>query len=142
MQTSARNQLAGTIAEIVDGAVNTEIGIDIGAGRTFVAQITRSSAERLALAKGAKVVALIKSSWVMLGVGAEEPRVSARNRLRGDVSAILEGAVNSEVAVRLAGGGAIVATVTKESVASLDLQVGSAVWAIVKATSAIIALPD
>lgn len=142
MRTSARNQLPGTVVDILDGAVNAEVGIDIGSGRTFVTQITRSSAERLGLAKGSKVVALIKSSWVMLGVGAEEPRVSARNRLRGDVAAILEGAVNSEVAVRLAGGGTIVSMVTKESVASLGLRVGSPVWAIVKATSAIIALPD
>ena len=71
IEISARNQLRGTIAEIRADGVMAEVIIRIG-DQDLVAIITRSSAERLGLAKGDEVLAVIKSTEVM--VAKESPR--------------------------------------------------------------------
>ena len=59
--------------------------------------------------------------------------VSARNVFKGKISALVDGAVNAEVEIALAGGDKLVAIVTEGSVKSLDLAVGKDVVAYVKA---------
>jgi len=66
-------------------------------------------------------------------------KISARNILKGKVTKIIPGAVNSEVIVELSGGAQIVSVITKESVASLGLAVGKEVYAVVKASNVMIA---
>jgi molybdopterin-binding protein len=66
VEISARNQFSGTVKSIVTGGVMAEITIDIGNGQEIVSVITKTSAERLALAQGVQVTALIKSSEVLL----------------------------------------------------------------------------
>jgi len=65
IEISARNQLRGTIAEIRADGVMAEVIIRIG-DQDLVAIITRSSAERLGLAKGDDVLAVVKSTEVMV----------------------------------------------------------------------------
>ena len=67
MRTSARNQLSGTVSGVTIGAVMAEIVVDIG-GQQVVAAITKDSAERLGLADGSSVTAIIKATDVMIGV--------------------------------------------------------------------------
>lgn len=140
MKISARNQLPGTVTALREGSVNAEIDVELVGGARVVAQVTLPSVAQLGLAVGAPVVALVKSSWVVLGVGESEPRISTRNRLRATVTAIVAGAVNSEVGIRLAGGESMVATVTNESVAELGLVEGCTAWALFKASSVILAV--
>lgn len=59
--------------------------------------------------------------------------VSARNVFKGQISALVDGAVNAEVELTLAGGDKIVAIVTEGSVQSLGLAVGKEAIAYVKA---------
>lgn len=59
--------------------------------------------------------------------------VSARNAFKGQITAIVNGAVNAKVELTLAGGDKIVAIVTEESVKSLGLAVGKDAIAYVKA---------
>jgi molybdopterin-binding protein len=66
METSARNQLAGTVLSVSLGAVMAEVTIDVN-GATVVAAITKESAERLELAEGQSVVAIVKAADVMIG---------------------------------------------------------------------------
>ncbi len=66
-------------------------------------------------------------------------KTSARNTLPGVVESVTDGAVNSEVAIRLDAGPAIVAIVTRESVAELALAPGRAAMALVKASFVILA---
>jgi molybdate transport system regulatory protein len=68
METSARNQLKGTVTSVTIGAVMAEVVVDIG-GAQVVAAITKESAERLGLATGNAVTAVIKATDVMIGVG-------------------------------------------------------------------------
>jgi molybdate transport system regulatory protein len=66
MKTSARNQLQGTVTAVSLGAVMAEVVLDVG-GATVVAAITKESAERLGLAVGRSVTAIIKATDVMIG---------------------------------------------------------------------------
>ena len=68
METSARNQLNGSVTSVTVGAVMAEVVVDIG-GAQVVAAITKESAERLGLAAGMSVTAIIKATDVMVGVG-------------------------------------------------------------------------
>ncbi|HZZ69849.1 MAG TPA: TOBE domain-containing protein [Phenylobacterium sp.] len=68
LRTSARNQIAGRVASREDGAVNSEIAVDIGGGKTLTATITLESAKALAIAVGEPIVALIKAPHVILAV--------------------------------------------------------------------------
>lgn len=65
--------------------------------------------------------------------------ISARNVLKGTVKAVHHGAVNSEVTVELPGGAEIVSIITKSSAQSLGLEVGSSVYAVIKASNVMIA---
>ena len=69
METSARNQLEGTVLSVSLGAVMAEVTIDVN-GATIVAAITKESAERLGLAKGQAVGALVKATDVMIGIAS------------------------------------------------------------------------
>ena len=67
-------------------------------------------------------------------------KISARNVLKGKVKQLTEGAVNTEVVVELAGGEEVVSIITKGSAESLGLEVGKEIFAIVKASSVMIAV--
>ena len=69
MELSARNQLAGTVRSVKLGEVMAEVLVDVG-GQELVAVITRGSAERLGLAEGKPVTAIIKSTEVLLATDA------------------------------------------------------------------------
>ncbi len=139
MRISARNILAGEVVEVVKGAVNAEVTIALkGSSTTITAVITNSSVDSLGLARGKTAYAVIKASEVMIGKGLETARLSARNILPGTIGKLLDGAVNSEVAVALAGGPEIVASITRQSVAALDLKVGDHVSAVIKASNVLV----
>jgi molybdate transport system regulatory protein len=140
MRTSARNALRGQVKSVVDGAVNAEVVVDIGQGLEVVAVITRRSVADLGLASGADVVALVKSSFVILVAGDAPIRASARNRMPGTVISLDDGAVNSEVALELADGKTLVATITRGSAEALGLKVGDRATALVKASHVILAV--
>jgi molybdopterin-binding protein len=67
-------------------------------------------------------------------------KISARNMLKGTVKQIIPGAINCEVIIRTAGGEEIVSVITKESVESLGLKEGKAVYAVIKASSVMVAV--
>jgi molybdate transport system regulatory protein len=92
----------------------------------------------LGLEEGKQAYGIIKASEVIVGKGVDGTKLSARNVLAGEVTSLLDGAVNSEVAIGLTGGAAVVASITKESVHTLGLQVGDRVSAIVKASNVMI----
>lgn len=142
MQSSARNQFFGRITQIKLGAVNAEVVIGLSGGDELVAIVTNESVKGLNLAVGSEVYALIKASWVIVTTGDAKLRTSARNRLCGTVTRCQEGAVNGEVVIELAGGKSVAAIVTNESIKSLDLRVGVAACALIKASHIILAVSD
>jgi molybdate transport system regulatory protein len=138
MKISARNVLEGTVHDVTKGAVNAEITIVLAGGEHIVSIITNPSVDSLGLAAGKPAYAIIKASDVIIGKGVGGARLSARNVLSGEVTAVLDGAVNSEVVIRLTGGTTVVSSITKESVHALELRQGDKVSAIVKAPNVLI----
>lgn len=65
---SASNLICGTVQRVVDGAVNSEVHLDIGNGNILSAIITLASSARLALREGDHACALFKASSVIIGV--------------------------------------------------------------------------
>ena len=68
MNISARNVLRGRVKQLENGAVNTEVVVELANGEEIVSIITKESAERLGLAQGKQVHAVIKASDVMIAV--------------------------------------------------------------------------
>lgn len=66
-------------------------------------------------------------------------KISARNQLRGTITAIKEGAVEAQITLDV-GGQEIVSVVTMDAVASLGLTVGSSAIALIKADSVMLAI--
>jgi molybdopterin-binding protein len=67
VKLSARNQLAGTVRSINEGAAVANVELDV-AGQRVVASITVEAAHELGLSEGTEVVAVIKASDVILAV--------------------------------------------------------------------------
>ncbi|MGO4380998.1 TOBE domain-containing protein [Pseudoduganella sp. RAF19] len=141
MKTSARNQFAGKVARVKQGAVNDEVELEIPGGERIVAIVTHDSTESLGLKVGAEAFALVKASSIILVSEDSDARFSARNRLKGEITRITTGAVNSEVIIGLNGGGAIAAIITNESCSSMGLAPGGTATAIFKASSVIVGVP-
>jgi molybdopterin-binding protein len=67
-------------------------------------------------------------------------KISARNLLSGKVKKIIPGAVNAEIIIELPGGLEIVSVITMSSMTALDLKEGKQVYAVIKASSVMVAI--
>lgn len=70
VRLSARNQLSGTVAMVRQGAVNSEVIVDLPGGGSIAAIVTQDSADALGLAPGVPALAVFDASSVILGVVA------------------------------------------------------------------------
>ena len=68
MKLSARNQFKGTVVEILEGAVNGIVKVDIGGGNIISSTISMSSIRELGLEVGKEAYAVIKATSVMIGI--------------------------------------------------------------------------
>jgi molybdopterin-binding protein len=66
MKLSARNQIPGTITEVIKGQTTGHVHIDIGHGITVHASITNEAIDDLDLKPGDAAIAVIKASDVMV----------------------------------------------------------------------------
>jgi molybdopterin-binding protein len=65
MSISIRNKFPGTVREIKKGGVVAEVVVDAG-GLTVVSVITNDAVDEMKLKVGDKVIALVKSTSVMI----------------------------------------------------------------------------
>ena len=138
MKISARNKFEGTISAVNAGPISTEVVLDLTGGDKLVAVVTSESAKRLGLAAGKRAAAFVKAPSVTLVTDAGNYRFSARNQFAGQVSQLIKGGVNSEVAIRLPSGNVVSAIVTNEAVAELQLASGKPATALIKASQVIL----
>jgi molybdate transport system regulatory protein len=68
IKLSARNQLKGIVSSVLSGAVNDEVKINLNAGKTLVATITKQSAEEMKIEKGIEIWAIFKASQVIIAI--------------------------------------------------------------------------
>ncbi len=67
-------------------------------------------------------------------------KVSTRNQLKGSVSSIIKGAVNSEVVLKISEGSSITSIITNGAVEKLGLKEGGEATALIKASNVIIGI--
>lgn len=145
VRTSARNQFVGMVAALHPGRLSAEVIIALDAHTRIAASVTRDSARGLGLAVGAPVLALVKASSVLLGVGGSVGggvRTSARNHLAGSVSRVAAGPISAEVTLALPEGRTVTAGITRESLDRLGLSKGKPAFALFKASSVILMALD
>ncbi|WP_028534571.1 TOBE domain-containing protein [Paludibacterium yongneupense] len=142
MKTSARNQFFGTVRRLTLGAINDEVEIELKGGDRLVAVITHESTERLGIRVGGEAIALVKAPWIIVMTDDAGVKLSARNRLAGEVVALAPGAVNTEVTIKLAGGTTVSAIITSQSATELGLAVGKSASAVFKASHIIVGVPE
>lgn len=68
IRLSARNRMGGTVSRVQEGAVNSEVVVDLGQGDHITAIVTSEAVGELGLKQGSPVTALFKASHVILGV--------------------------------------------------------------------------
>ncbi|HEK25188.1 MAG TPA: LysR family transcriptional regulator [Hydrogenobaculum sp.] len=140
MKLSARNQLLGKVSSVERGQTVSEVVISIRNGATVKSVITTEAVDSLDLKPGKDVVAIIKSSDVMLGVGKEVEKLplSVRNILKGTVKQVVESDVNSMVKVDIGAELTISSVITTESLKELGIKEESSVYVIIKASNVMI----
>jgi molybdate transport system regulatory protein len=136
MKTSARNTFSGSIKSLTKGAVNAEVVLSLQGNDEITAIITNGSVDNMELAVGKSAFAMVKSSFII--VSSEPVNTSARNQLCGTVERVVDGAVNAEIVIKLAGGNLITAMITEGSTQSMGFKVGDKACAIIKASHVII----
>ncbi|MGZ4994915.1 MAG: TOBE domain-containing protein, partial [Methylobacter sp.] len=97
MKTSARNQFSGVIKEVIIGAVNAEVVVELNESESIVAAVTKESVETLGIKPGISAIALVKAPQIIVVSDFDGYKISARNQLSGKISEIIPGAVNSEI---------------------------------------------
>jgi molybdate transport system regulatory protein len=136
LQTSARNQLFGTVVSNDAQQVVQHLLIQLADGVTQLnVALTQRSADRLQLAAGKEVLVLIKAPWIRISRDAAQDD----NQLAATVSAIEHGEQMSEVLMKLASGETLCATLSNDQLQQLRLQPGDAVIASFNAEHAIVA---
>jgi molybdate transport system regulatory protein len=68
MKLSTRNKLAGTVSEVTAGEAMAVVKVALEGGDIITSSITREAAEDLGLETGKRVIVLIKSTDVGIGV--------------------------------------------------------------------------
>ena len=137
MQISARNQIAGIVELISNGTVNAEVYIKLKSGYTMISVITNTAANNLDLKLGDEVVAIFKSSTVLITTDITL-NISARNKFQGMVDSINQGEINSELIIDIGNGDKIASIITTNSIEKLGIIKGSQVSAIIKASDVMI----
>ena len=69
-------------------------------------------------------------------------KLSARNLLKGTIVEVKKGQTTSHVRIDIGGGNVLTASITNESVDDLKLAKGKTAYAVIKATSVMVAIDD
>ena len=69
-------------------------------------------------------------------------KLSARNILKGKIVEVTKGQTTAHVRLDIGGGNVITASITNESVDELKLKKGEHAYAVIKATSVMVAIDD
>ena len=137
MKTSARNEIKGTITEIVKGQINSEVVLSVSDKVTLKSVITNDSVDEMELVVGETIYAIIKAPLVI--VAKDKPtRISTRNIIETKVIEVKKGIVNGELKLAM-GDQTLTAVITEESIEDLEFNVGDTVYALIKATFIILA---
>ena len=138
MKISARNQIVGKVSEIKNGPVNSEVVVATPSGDKIVSVVTHSAVDTLGLKVGAEAICIFKAQSVLLAKAEIALAVSARNKIKGIIAEIKDGAVNCEIVIATPAGLTVTAIVTEDAKKELSLSKVDTVYAIIKASSILV----
>lgn len=136
-KSSADNSFFGLVKDIERGAVNAIVSVELDSGIVVTALVTNDSADKMCLAPGTKVCALVNANQLILLSGGDVV-TSARNRFSGKVLLIKKGAVNSEITLEMLQGVKLNIMITNESLENMNIAYGMELSAVCKASSIIL----
>ena len=136
MQISARNQIQAEVVSVESQNVNAKIVLKLKSGQEFVSVITKEAVEDLHIEENQTVIAIFKSSTVLLSNLKDEK--SEENGVEGIVSKIEKDAQNAKVQVDIGNHDTIVSVMPVESLEKMELNEGSSVKAVIKANDIMI----
>lgn len=136
LKSSADNCFSGKVKSINEGAVNAVVEVYVSNFKIY-ASVSKTSLEKMELKIDDNVDVLIKSSDIILSM-EDNINLSCRNCFGGVVSAVKNGAVNSEVYINLEENYKLCVMVTNDSVKSLNISYGTNLKAYCKASSVLL----
>ena len=131
MQISARNQIQADVVTVESQNVNAKIHLKLKSGQELVSVITKEAVENLHIEEKQTVVAIFKSSAVVLSDMRDEK--SKENRVEGIVTKIEEDVENAKVQVDIGNHVIIVSVMPVDILEEMELNEGSSVMAMIKA---------
>lgn len=136
MQISARNQIQTQIISIKHHTVNTTLGLRLKSGKALYAVITKEAVENLGLQNAETVVAICKSSAVLLSLS---PFVEGyENLISGSVVTIEKDIHHTKITVDIGNHDRIVSVMDAQETQGMKLQEGTAVTVAIKANDIMI----
>ncbi|CAK9884495.1 MAG: Transcriptional regulator ModE [Candidatus Erwinia impunctatus] len=136
LQTSARNQLFGTIEQCDTQSPQQHITVQLADGSTHLqVLLTAQSVQRLELQKGKEVLVLIKAPWINLS----HTPTDDENQLLCTVKSILPGERQSEIILALASGLELCALLDNTLISDKGIQERMSITAHFPAEAAVIA---
>jgi molybdate transport system regulatory protein len=138
MTMSSSNTFVGTISRLRPTPILTEVVIAVGGLGELVALITSESCERLDLAEGETVTALVKATEVFFARGGQGASLRTHNCLPGRVVRLELVSATVEIQGELDDGTPVSAIGAADSLESLGLAQGDRVWFFFKAMSLIV----
>jgi len=109
-RTSARNQWIGRVSQVILGMVRAEVTVALGAQQVR-ASVSASSVQRLGIAPGVELCALVKATSVKLGMADAAPASPEHNCLLASVAEVRGGLDQLEISALLEGDRSITAVV-------------------------------
>jgi molybdate transport system regulatory protein len=137
---SARNVFQAEVVEVRKAPVDVEVSLRISDAHELVSIITNEATADLALKKGRRVIALVKSSLVGV-VPPDAPPREAHNRFQGVVTRRTDAERNCELLVDIGGGKTLTSVLPRRDVEAAHIEIG-AVVAVDFAFSNVILLAD
>jgi molybdate transport system regulatory protein len=139
VKISARNAFRCTVMRIREDPVDVMVTLQVSATNVLTSVVTHGAVTDLGLAPGRNVVALVKSSFVMLAPHGETCSLPNRNKLEGEVTRRVDGDANSEIHLDIGDGKCLTAVVPKETAQDLHIASGDRLDAVFKASDVILA---
>ena len=136
MQISARNQIQAEVVSVEAQDVNAKIVLKLKSGQKFVSVITKEAVEDLHIEENQTVIAIFKSSAVLISHLRDEK--CEENGVEGIVSKIEKDTQNAKVQVDIGNHDTIVSVIPVESLEKMELNEGSSVKAMIKANDIMI----
>ncbi|WP_150048168.1 MULTISPECIES: TOBE domain-containing protein [Methylomonas] len=130
VKASAINQLFGTVTEIVHGAVNAMVTVELKDGTKVVVTLELASLSNMGLTTMSDAFLLLSDTDIILSTNQNQNFYPLNNKLRCKVIRMVEDELSTTTYVGLPSGESLAVSMTHECIRQIGLIAGSQVWAL------------